>query len=115
MKTENEFAGAGPKYPIDGFDAHEKGKKVSMGENAWGLEAMLGNAAEFCIPANQTVSTARWDGVSNYEYYTNTGNFVVVRGGSWNSSITGVRFANREAILPTSRSPEIGFRIVIEQ
>ena len=115
LTTENEFAGAGPKYPIDGFDARESGKKVSMGENAWGLEAMLGNAAEFCIPANQTNPGARWDGVSTYERYTNTGVFIVVRGGSWNSSITGIRYSNREATLPTVRSPEVGFRIVIEQ
>lgn len=115
LKTENEFAGTGPKYPIDDFDAREKGKKISLGENAWGIEACLGNAAELCLPADQTAQTARWDGTSSYEFYTNSGPYVVIRGGSWNSSITGVRYSSREAVLPTNRNPEIGFRIVIEQ
>ena len=115
LKSESQEAGDGLVFPIDGFDARYKGKKVTPGANPWGMESILGNAAELCMPAGETDWASRWDGLSTYEFYTSTGNFVIARGGSWNSSVTGIRFANRKPVHENNRSHEIGFRILIEQ
>ena len=107
------------QYPIDGFypgaSPREKPYKVTMLGNSWGFENMLGNAAEYVLPVNQTSDAARWDGLTNYEYYVDRGRYVIIRGGGWNSDISGIRYSSRKAVLPTARGLDIGFRILIEQ
>ena len=105
----------GPGYPIDGFNSREKAARIRGGENSWGFSAMLGNLSEICLPAGETSMTSRWDGFTDYKNYTNTGDYIVTRGGSWNSSVLGVRYSNRVPMKPDVRSNEVGFRILIEQ
>ncbi|NRA37264.1 MAG: SUMF1/EgtB/PvdO family nonheme iron enzyme [Planctomycetes bacterium] len=104
-----------PVIPIDNMNILESHREISMGTNEWGFEAMLGNAAELCMPAGETDWASRWNGASNYEFYSNNGSFVVARGGGWDSNINGIRYSNRKAVSTINRSPAIGFRILIEQ
>ena len=102
-------------YPIDDFAALQTEPKIIAGANLWGFRDMLGNASEFVIPGNATSFTARWDGITDLKNYSDNGNFVVLRGGSFNSSINDIRFSSRKAVNAQAKSLEMGFRLLIEQ
>lgn len=83
--------------------------------NAFGLYDMHGNAATWC---------SDW---YSEEYYTNApsvsedptgpanGMLRIFRGGSWNSDPVDCRSASRDADEPSSRSFDVGFRVVCEK
>ncbi len=100
--------------PISNFAAHEKNYSFKPGLNNWEMMETCGNVSELCIPNDGTSFNDRWDGKSDYSNHT-TGGFVVVRGGSWNSPAPVIRYGARRAANPDQRSPEVGFRIVIEK
>jgi formylglycine-generating enzyme required for sulfatase activity len=66
--------------------------------NNWGLYDMLGNVAEWCRAAQATAQT---------------GSTHIVRGGSWRSSLSDLRFTSREPATPDTRRNDIGFRVVL--
>ncbi len=99
--------------PINDFAAHEKPSTLAPSLNNWSLVDICGNVAELCIPNDSKSWAERWNGTSDYASHV-TGNYVVTRGGSWNSPGTGVRFAARRPYNPNMRSPEVGFRLIIE-
>jgi formylglycine-generating enzyme required for sulfatase activity len=92
-----------------GGDTHEVGQKKA---NAWGLVDMHGNVWEW---------VQDWYDPNGYKnsLATNpkgaeTGQYKVYRGGSWVAKSTLLRSATRYSGLPTTRSGDIGFRLVRE-
>lgn len=82
---------------------HPVGQKTP---NAWGLYDMAGNVWEWC-----------WDWKADYPGKTTdytgpeTGNYRVLRGGSWNNDECNARAANRNYHYPDSRHYRFGFRL----
>jgi formylglycine-generating enzyme required for sulfatase activity len=102
-------------FPVgDGTRAKPAGRTTPVGvypANNFGLHDMHGNLWEWC---------ADWyDG----QYYRSsprrdppgppTGQFRVVRGGSWRNHASTCRAAYRNALVPNNRDPYTGFRVVI--
>lgn len=116
-----------PKGPFDAFmfanfmntlnlrvdeDSYSKRVKAvdhaDFGQTSYGLKGMAGNVSEW---------TADWYGE---DYYGKSpvrnptgppsGQFRVLRGGSWHSALVDVRSANRDMEAPTMRRGDIGFR-----
>ena len=88
-----------------GSRTHSVGEKPA---NAWGLYDMHGNVYEWC-----------WDWYGDYASGTQTdptgavsGNYRVIRGGSWSASGQRLRSAYRYFDYPYSRGNTIGFRLV---
>jgi formylglycine-generating enzyme required for sulfatase activity len=86
----------------------------SYPSNPWGLYDMHGNVEEWCWD---------WDDGKNRDYDTRdqtdpTGppphsvDYVMYRGGSWNSMVSSVRSGARDLAIPSERYSTIGFRVV---
>ena len=107
IKTIQDYAWFGNEGY--GGDTHEVGKKKP---NAWGLLDMHGNVWEWVqdwYDPNyyQHSLEANPQGVEN-------GQYKVYRGGSWVAKAPLLRSAVRYSGLPTTRSSDIGFRLVRE-
>ena len=92
-----------------GGDTHEVGKKKA---NAWGLLDMHGNVWEW---------VQDWYDPNYYQHSlevnpqgVENGQYKVYRGGSWVAKAPLLRSAVRYSGLPTTRSSDIGFRLVRE-
>ena len=75
--------------------------------NPWGIHDMHGNVIEWC---------ADWYGKYPSGSVTDpigpaSGSFRVMRGGSWNATVTPLRSAKRQHITPSLRSHSLGFRV----
>ena len=74
--------------------------------NAWGLSDMAGNVWEWT-----------WDWMADYPGATTdfvgpqTGNYRVLRGGSWSFYAYGARAAYRNDVYPDTRDRYVGFRL----
>jgi formylglycine-generating enzyme len=83
------------------------------GPNKFGLYDMLGNTWEWCTdwhaPTYYTVSPV--DNPQGPE----SGEYRVIRGGSWANKSTDLRITYRSRALPTGASPTTGFRVVIRE
>jgi formylglycine-generating enzyme required for sulfatase activity len=90
-------------------DGYERTAPVGVYDaNPWGLHDMIGNVNEW---------TADWYGSTYYQQSPernpqgpSSGEYRVLRGGSWNNQPFGVRSANRNWITPTNRVVYVGFR-----
>jgi formylglycine-generating enzyme required for sulfatase activity len=80
------------------------------GKSAYGIEDMGGNVWEWCF--DWWSSTYYETGASNNPVGPESGEFKVVRGGSWFSGADGARAAQRMHFRPNGSSAAIGFRCV---
>jgi formylglycine-generating enzyme required for sulfatase activity len=103
---------AGDLESMDWFDANSGGETHPVAQkspNAWGFHDMMGNVREWC---------ADWYGgypggqVSDPTGPT-TGQFRVIRGGSWEHKKGTCRIASREWWKPALRHPSLGFRLAL--
>ncbi|MFM7806453.1 MAG: SUMF1/EgtB/PvdO family nonheme iron enzyme, partial [Planctomycetota bacterium] len=77
--------------------------------NALGLFDTLGNVYEHC--SDWYSSTYYASSPSSNPGGPATGTARVVRGGSWNIDATFMRCSDRESLLPSSTSSQVGFRV----
>jgi formylglycine-generating enzyme required for sulfatase activity len=106
-------ANTGPLDDVAWYMGNSGGKSHPVGQkkaNAWGLHDMEGNVYEW---------TNDW--FFDYEEEPQTdpkgpgmGYEKVPRGGSWNSTPTGVRTSNRNVLEPDAGDFNVGFRYVRE-
>jgi formylglycine-generating enzyme required for sulfatase activity len=80
--------------------------------NVWGLHDMYGNVGEWC---SDYYDRAYYKSkIGQDPQGPDRGEYRVWRGGSWDSYSGKCRSATRDRSRPDTRSPEIGFRVVLE-
>jgi formylglycine-generating enzyme required for sulfatase activity len=83
----------------------------SYAPNAWGLNDMHGNVAEWCADAwHPSHNSAKRDGSPREGL---PGEARVVRGGSWDLLPRLLRSASRDALPPNTRRDNLGFRLAV--
>jgi len=88
-----------------GSTTHPVGQKSA---NAWGLYDMHGNVDELCWNWRDSYpSGAQTDPVG-----ASSGSNRVFRGGNWGDKAQDVRSASRNGATPSSKSRDMGFRVV---
>jgi formylglycine-generating enzyme required for sulfatase activity len=79
----------------------------SYAPNAWGIYDMHGNVWELCWDLGENYSS----GAQTDPTGASSGNFRIIRGGSFFNTSEHLRSAMRESVYPYSRSSESGFRV----
>lgn len=113
--TSREYFGDNPAWLADYAwltdGTHPVGVKAP---NPWGLCDMLGNVGEWCHDWYAPLSGGAAFGLATNLRGPGQGTRRVVRGGASDSSDGVPRGTTRESAPPDSRSPQIGFRVVLE-
>ena len=127
---------AGQKYPWgNSTDANKAnydqnlGSTVPIGQypaNGYGLYDMAGNVWEWCLdegdvefyrksPTRNPIAGATniTQMIDNYTNFSDLRN-VIVRGGSWSTTVRSIRVARRAFSCPSAPKPHVGFRCVRE-
>jgi formylglycine-generating enzyme required for sulfatase activity len=82
----------------------------ALSPNKNGLYNMHGNVYEWCRDA---VERSAMGGPAPYDYkYSGKGDYHVLRGGSYQTSLIDCRSASRTCLLPEYMDDDIGFRVV---
>ncbi|MBE6427451.1 MAG: formylglycine-generating enzyme family protein [Planctomycetaceae bacterium] len=94
-----------------GSKTHPVGQKKA---NEWGLYDMHGNVWEWCLDVYEKDFYVRSPSSDPCNWKDeNSGSRRVARGGGWDYSAGNCRSANRDFLVPGSRSSSLGFRIVL--
>lgn len=99
------------KYKVDyNWPGSDTSYQTTSGANGYGLHDMAGNAWEWC---------ADWYDSYSLDPQTNpagpgTGDYRVLRGGSWNDYSYHCRVASRDNLVPSSRNHTYGFRVCMD-
>jgi formylglycine-generating enzyme required for sulfatase activity len=84
---------------------------ASYASNAWGLNDMHGNVAEWCADAwHPSHEGAQPDGSARAD---SSNDARVVRGGAWDLLPRLLRSASRDALAPATRRDNLGFRVAV--
>lgn len=109
-----------PRYASDlvsiaWFSGNSKGQTHPVKQkqpNAWGLYDMLGNVDEWCQDGRRLYSS---EPQQNPVGPMHTGDYRVLRGGSWFGHIGSVRAAYRFGYRPGYRVQDLGIRLARDQ
>jgi formylglycine-generating enzyme required for sulfatase activity len=122
LPTEAEWAYAaragypGPRYgeanKIAWYRVTPPGPRPVRGKepNAWGLYDVLGNVWEWCMDWFQEYTADPLTDPQGPE----TGEYRIIRGGSWDDHVRMTRLSARSWRAPDHRSTTCGFRVVVE-
>jgi formylglycine-generating enzyme required for sulfatase activity len=108
------YSGSNDIYAVGWYDNNSSGKTHPVAQkqpNELGLYDMSGNVWEWCSDLHGDYSSSSQTDPQG----SNSGEYRVLRGGSWGNNDSGCRVANRNRGNPDFRYYSLGFRLVLSQ